>query len=347
MYKILLNSLLLLLVHGQKPGWEKEKNTHQARALRSRDLKDVASLSDLDHFKSVLQQILKVRVVDTPAHRNVRDFIIKQMEGLRWNVYTDAFSEDTPLGMKNFHNIIATLNPDAPRRLVLACHYDSKYYPSTRKHKNKFVGAIDSAVPCSMMINLAYVMHDHLQATLQENAQQEVTLQFIFFDGEEAFDTWNVNSDAVYGARHLANQLEKKSFPTNNRAGTNELHRMDLFVLLDLLGTSDPIIPDYFPKQSGKWYEQLQSIEQRLSRENKLLQHDKDYFRTHPWYGANRIEDDHVHFMKKGVPILHVIPTPFPHVWHKEKDNYSALDFATIDNLNKIFRVFVAEYLHL
>ena len=47
------------------------------------------------------------------------------------------------------------------------------------------------------------------------------------------------------------------------------------------------------------------------------------------------------------VPILHLIAYPFPHVWHKEGDNESALDYDTIDDLNKIMRVFVAEYLHL
>jgi glutaminyl-peptide cyclotransferase len=42
-----------------------------------------------------------------------------------------------------------------------------------------------------------------------------------------------------------------------------------------------------------------------------------------------------------------LIPTPFPSVWHTAADDMSALDFNTIENLNKIFRVFVAEYLHL
>ena len=51
---------------------------------------------------------------------------------------------------KTFENIITTLDPKAQRRLVLACHYDSKY---TRD--GNFIGATDSAVPCAMMITLA------------------------------------------------------------------------------------------------------------------------------------------------------------------------------------------------
>lgn len=48
-----------------------------------------------------------------------------------------------------------------------------------------------------------------------------------------------------------------------------------------------------------------------------------------------------------GVQILHLIPSPFPRVWHTMKDNEENLDKPTIDNLNKIIQVFVLEYLNL
>ncbi|KAG2467746.1 QPCT cyclotransferase, partial [Polypterus senegalus] len=45
------------------------------------------------------------------------------------------------------------------------------------------------------------------------------------------------------------------------------------------------------------------------------------------------------------VRILHLIPTPFPDVWHTFNDNEQNLDRDTIENLNKILQVFVLEYL--
>lgn len=48
-----------------------------------------------------------------------------------------------------------------------------------------------------------------------------------------------------------------------------------------------------------------------------------------------------------GVPTLHLISTPFPQVWHTYDDDGTALDWNTINNLNKILRVFIAESLHL
>ena len=38
----------------------------------------------------------------------------------------------------------------------------------------------------------------------------DLTLQFVFFDGEEAFLEWT-RTDSIYGARHLAEKWEKTS----------------------------------------------------------------------------------------------------------------------------------------
>ena len=48
-----------------------------------------------------------------------------------------------------------------------------------------------------------------------------------------------------------------------------------------------------------------------------------------------------------GVPVLHMIAVPFPTVWHKMSDDETILDQASIENLLKILRIFVAQYLHL
>lgn len=52
-------------------------------------------------------------------------------------------------------------------------------------------------------------------------------------------------------------------------------------------------------------------------------------------------------YFSKGVPVLHLIPIPFPEVWHTPGDNRDAVDINTVENINKILRIFLAEYLHL
>ena len=56
-------------------------------------------------------------------------YIKEQMRRLDWHVTEDRFVSDTPLGATEFVNVIATQNPRATRRIVLACHFDSKYMP--------------------------------------------------------------------------------------------------------------------------------------------------------------------------------------------------------------------------
>lgn len=193
-----------------------------------------------------------------------------------------------------------------------------------------------------MMLNLAHQMRDLLATT-----ELDMSLKLIFFDGEEAFKSWGPR-DSLYGARHLAPLMEN-TYTMIDGERLNDIQRIDLMVLLDLLGAPDPRFYNYF-SSTFKWYARLAETEERLARMGQLRQ----YSTGHPrqTYFSRRslsahVEDDHVPFLQRNVPILHVIPSPFPDVWHTPRDNKDAVDMHTVENLNKILRVFVAEYLHL
>ena len=152
------------------------------------------------------------------------------MSGLGWSIEEDNFEQNTVVGKVPFSNIIATLDPNAPRRMVLACHYDSKISP------RGFLAATDSAAPCAQMINLARSMQNELEGS----KGRELTLQFIFFDGEEAFRQWS-STDSLYGSRHLAAKWQREPYEYQGIRG-NTLDRIDVFMLLDLLGANAPTI---------------------------------------------------------------------------------------------------------
>jgi hypothetical protein len=64
---------------------------------------------------------------------NVAQFLLAHFRGLGgWRVDVDEFAASTPHGSKTFTNLVFTLDPYAPRRLVLAAHYDSKYFAQGR-----------------------------------------------------------------------------------------------------------------------------------------------------------------------------------------------------------------------
>lgn len=158
-------------------------------------------MADIRNVENILDKILIPRVPGTEGHEVVKNFIIERMTAVGWTVVTDKFTDVTPnLGLMEFENIIATVNPNAERYLTLACHYDSKYMPDV-----KFLGATDSACPCAMMISLAAVFEKYYN----QLSTADLSLQYIFFDGEEAFLDWN-DKDSIYGARHLAAKWSKE-----------------------------------------------------------------------------------------------------------------------------------------
>ncbi|XP_076170897.1 glutaminyl-peptide cyclotransferase isoform X2 [Ptiloglossa arizonensis] len=297
-------------------------------------------MSNINHMDELLDNICVVRIVGTPAHSTVKNYIKKSMQDLNWTVESDVFEEHTPIfGSLQFENIIAKLNPDAKRYLAMACHYDSKY----TKERN-FVGATDSAVPCAQLINLATVMQNHLNSIKQNN----ISLMFIFFDGEEAFKEWGPQ-DSIYGAKNLAKVWHNNYTAFENGENISELDKLDILILLDLIGAPDPIFYNYF-HDTESWYLLLMAIENTLAKFNKLESYTtrqpvQNYFQ--PYSMKSYIDDDHVPFLQRNISILHMIPHPFPSVWHKPSDNRDNIDLKTTENINKILRIFVASYLHI
>ena len=194
-----------------------------------------------------------------------------------------------------------------------------------------------------MMLHLALTMDSLLPAT---ESEPELSLQLIFFDGEEAFVSWS-SSDSLYGSRHLASAWADQDYQYGGgewcqEAAAKEIDRIDTFVLLDLLGTASPKFGRYtdFTTNLYDFAASLEDIIQIQIHENiERVFTNIDKF--------SMIQDDQVPFYNLGVrKILHLISSPFPSVWHSLEDNFDALNMNTIVYLNKILRVFVYGYLN-
>ncbi|XP_058020796.1 glutaminyl-peptide cyclotransferase isoform X1 [Ahaetulla prasina] len=328
--------------------WTQEKYSHRPTILNATSTLQVTSQTNVNRmWQNDLHPILIERYPGSPGSYAVRQHIKHRLQGLQagWLVEEDTFQSHTPYGYRTFSNIISTLNPLAKRHLVVACHYDSKYFPPQLDGK-VFVGATDSAVPCAMMLELARSLDRQLSFLKQSSLppKADLSLKLIFFDGEEAFVRWSP-SDSLYGSRSLAQKMASTPHPPGVR-NTNQIQGIDLFVLLDLIGARNPVFPVYF-LNTARWFGRLEAIEQNLHDLGLLNNYssERQYFRSN--LRRHPVEDDHIPFLRRGVPILHLIPSPFPRVWHTMEDNEENLDKPTIDNLSKILQVFVLEYLNL
>lgn len=249
--------------------------------------------------------------------------------------------ESTPYGNINFANIIASSDPNACRQLVLACHYDSKMM-------NGFLGATDSAVPCAMLLELSEKFNTSFRQSTPGSSEKSVGLRFIFFDGEEAFVQWS-SKDSLYGSRHLAEKWQSQPAPSQCPSGKfkNELSRIELFVLLDLIGASDSSFVVY-NRQVRKYYDAMQRYEKQyfVERGESSTMRRDSAFKTR-FISLDLVEDDHVPFKQRGVPILSLLSNPFPSVWHTLGDNYNAIDFPRTRRIQSVLEKFVANYLEL
>lgn len=59
------------------------------------------------------------------------------------------------------------------------------------------------------------------------------------------------------------------------------------------------------------------------------------------------IQDDHIPFLARGVEVLHLIPSPFPTVWHLLTDDGDHLDLPTVGDWASLMTAFVAEWMDL
>lgn len=267
-----------------------------------------------------------------------KQYIVKSLKANNYHVDLDEFTDSTPIGSVRFSNIIASSNPRACRQLVLACHYDSKMMEG-------FLGAIDSAVPCAMLLKISETFNKSYRPSKDdsEDPKDSLGLRFIFFDGEEAFVQWT-STDSLYGSRHLAEKWHKQSAPSQC-PNKNEISRIELFLLLDLIGTSDTNFVMY-NMQLKHHYQAMQKAEKDYLSKNGYTssQIRKEVAFRNRVLPLDFVEDDHVPFKRRGVPILSLLANPFPKVWHTIDDNYDAIDFARTRRILHVLEEFVNNY---
>ncbi|HEV2828908.1 MAG TPA: M28 family peptidase [Pyrinomonadaceae bacterium] len=251
----------------------------------------------MDHVKKQVE--IGPRISGSPELAMTRDYILKSLKGFNVAVKTDEFTATTPLGEKKMVNLTAEIPGDSADVVMIASHYDSKYFKDMR-----FVGANDPGTSVGTLLELARV----LSASQQK---PKLTYWLVFFDGEEAFcEEWeqchNPNPsdpkhplpDNTYGSRHyVSNLLEKK-----------ELGRLRALILLDLMGAKNLELGR--DTMSTRW---LQDVVWRTAKETGYGK----YFVDRP-EGVGG--DDHEPFLRAGIDSLDLIQLSGYPYWHRADD---------------------------
>jgi hypothetical protein len=240
------------------------------------------------------------RPAGSAALNRTRDYITAQLKAAGIESRLQTFIAPTPLGETSMANIIATIPGRRPERIVLASHFDTKRFTDIR-----FVGANDGASSTAALLELGRVL---------KGRQNELTIELLFLDGEEAVIEWQGN-DHTYGSRHYVQAAQK----AGGLAGIRAL------VLLDMIGDSNLTIRR--DSNSTPWLvDIIWSAAGRLGHRTVFSNE------------LTTIEDDHIPFVRAGVPAVDVIDLENP-TWHTAKDT---LDYVSERSLQIVGDVILA-----
>ena len=236
------------------------------------------------------------RPAGSAALQKTRDYILAELKKAGIEARQQIFIARTPLGETSMANIIATIPGRRADRIAVASHYDTKRTPfmsPAGATVTRFVGASDGASSTAALLELGRGL---------KNRQNEFTIELLFFDGEEAVVEWSLNNDNTYGSRYYVDAARK--------AGT--LQDLRALVLLDMIGDKDLLIRR--DASSTPWLVDIVwAAAARLGHRSVFSNE------------LTTIEDDHVPFLKAGVPAVDVIDLDYP-AWHTASD--------TLDNVS-------------
>ncbi len=236
------------------------------------------------------------------AQKQVGIYIMDQLQSYGLEVHTQTFQPVTPLGRPEMKNIWGVLPGNRESVIILASHYDSKYFEDF-----PFVGANDSGSSSALLLELA--------RTLTQESSTDYSFWFVFFDGEEAVVDWT-SADSLYGSRDFVQMLRSRGL----------LHRVSALILLDMIGGKDLVLRKEL--NSTNWLNQI-----IWDTGNQLGFGDIFQMR-----GNTAAQDDHLPFAAEGIPVVDIIDLDYAY-WHQREDTTDKL---SADNMSIVGNVVLA-----
>jgi glutaminyl-peptide cyclotransferase len=235
------------------------------------------------------------RPAGSDASARARAYIIGELKKAGVTGEARPFQAQTPQGPVAMANVVAVLKGRRPDVIMIAGHYDTKVFKGFR-----FVGANDGGSSAALLIELAR----RLGA-----APREYTYWLVWFDGEEALESWT-DRDSLYGSRHLAAELQR----------ANRLPRAML--LVDMIGDRDLLIRR--ESASAPWLTDIVwASAARLG------------YGAHFHSDTIPVEDDHVPFLRAGVPATLLIDFDYPS-WHTAEDTVDKISARSLSVVGEV-----------
>jgi glutaminyl-peptide cyclotransferase len=234
----------------------------------------------------------------SPGHAKTEDLIHQVLQRDGAKVEADDFAAATPRGSIMVHNIIGRFNVSAdPKQpiFILAGHYDTLF-------KKGFIGANDGASSTAILLGFA-------DALSKQKTKMQIWL--VWTDLEEAINDFT-EDDGLYGSRHLAQKLAANGIAPRIRG----------FFLLDMIGDKDLGV--------GRETESARWLQDFIAEAAKQLGYSQYFFQY-----ETDIIDDHIPFIKAGIPAVDVVDAEFGRMGDKF-DAMGEFHHTNADTMDKV-----------
>jgi glutaminyl-peptide cyclotransferase len=238
----------------------------------------------------------------SPQLEKTRAYIVDELKSYGLTVTVDEFTAKTPHGEKKMANITGELAGETKTTLLIASHYDTKFYKDMH-----FVGANDPAASVGTVLEIGRVL-----GSLR--FKPKFTVKLVFFDGEESFcEGWDDcgnrdNPDNTYGSRQYVAQLKAK----------NELDNYAAMILLDMIG--------YKQLELGRDPTSIRWLQDIIWETGRELGHGKIFVDREEGVGG----DDHEPFIRAGIDSVDLIQLSSYPYWHKPEDTIDKISAQSV-----------------
>ncbi|HEY7352502.1 MAG TPA: M28 family peptidase [Terriglobales bacterium] len=226
------------------------------------------------------------RAIGSENHEKVENYILAHLKGIE--VQKDAFEVHPTEGTFPVKNIIAKFHGTRDGIIVIASHYDTNW----PLRNTSYVGANDGASSSALLLEIAN--------QLRGKKLDGYSIWLLWDDAEESMRLPWYDPESLYGVRHLAEKWQND--------GT--LKKIKAFVLEDMVGDADLNVEN--DTKSTPWLEDIVfKAAVRLGAQ------------SHFFARKGVIEDDHVPFLKLGVPSVDLIDLNYGYnnvFWHSTED---------------------------
>lgn len=281
------------------------------------------AISNFDGPKafSYLEAICAIgpRISGTDGMTRQQDLIENHFKELGATIYWQDFDVVHPKSGKpvRMRNLIVSWRPDAPRRVLVCCHYDTRPRPDREPvaaHRDlPFIGANDGAGSVALLMELG----NQIAAMKVKPA-----VDFVFFDGEEL--VYEPTDKYFLGSEHFARAYRDRS--ANHPVYTKG-------VLLDMVAGKNAQF--YYELNSLKYAPEVTrevwDVARRIGvKEFKAIR-------------KHEVLDDHIPLNQiAGIPTCDVIDFDYPH-WHLRNDLPAACSAVTLGKVGRVIYAWVQE----